>query len=280
MQALMPHFPIKTVDVTNCAEYLCCIRSTVDMDINEVTLRRKNCLFKRRQRRPYAQLSHVDLHDCLCGMCVTVSSDLAPARIGRAGDVCGGISSGCFCDHEKMEKLHGELSAVYRNLSPDAVTVDEEGVICLIDFRLAKSLATTDKTYTLCGTPDYLSPEQVTCAGHDSSADLWGLGVLLWEVSAGEGPWGTDANEMNTYKKITDHTAGGLAKPGHFEPELGEAIDALLAPDPKARLGAQGDPTERARDAGLRHGCRRDSLPASPVAEALSFLSKFRKCTS
>ena len=105
----MPHFPIKTVDVTNCAEYLCCIRSTVDMDINEVTLRRKNCLFKRRQRRPYAQLSHVDLHDCLCGMCVTVSSDLAPARIGRAGDVCGGISSGCFCDHEKMEKLHGEL---------------------------------------------------------------------------------------------------------------------------------------------------------------------------
>ena len=113
-------------------------------------------------------------------------------------------------------------------------------MICLIDFRLAKSLATTDKTYTLCGTPDYLSPEQVTCAGHDSSADLWGLGVLLWEVSAGEGPWGTDANEMNTYKKITDHTAGGLTKPGHFEPELGEAIDALLAPDPKARLGAQG----------------------------------------
>ena len=63
---------------------------------------------------------------------------------------------------------------------------------------------------TLCGAADYLAPEQVTCTGHGLPVDFWGLGVLLWEISAGEGPWGKDPNELNIYKRITDHTCGSL----------------------------------------------------------------------
>ena len=149
-----------------------------------------------------------------------------------------------------LEKLHVELGAVYRNLTPDALTVDENGCVCLMDFRLAKALASSDRTYTLCGAADYLSPEQVTCSGHGCSTDLWSLGVLLWEASAGEGPWGpVDAdNEMLIYKKVTAHAAGNLRHPKEFEPALSSLLDEMIVPDPDARLGAGKGGFERLRE--------------------------------
>ena len=153
------------------------------------------------------------------------------------------------CVVAALERLHCRMGAVYRNLSPDALAVDEKGYVCLMDFRQAKTLS-GNKTYTLCGVADYLAPEQVTCSGHGFPVDLWSLGILLWEVSAGVGPWGNDPNEMNIYKHITDHEKGALScrlqderdrgflPPDAFAPTLVDLIDRLLAPDPLSRLGA------------------------------------------
>ena len=152
-----------------------------------------------------------------------------------------------------LERLHCRLGCVYRNLSTDAISVDENGCICLMDYRFAKRLVGYSKTFTLCGVADYLSPEQVTCSGHGLSADLWALGVLLWEVTAGEGPWGNEPNEVNIYRHITDHSKGTLAKrlsdqrdrgfvpPDYFVPTLVDLIDSLLVPEPLDRLGASAD---------------------------------------
>ena len=156
------------------------------------------------------------------------------------------------CVVAALERLHCRMGVVYRNLSPDALAVDENGFVCLMDFRLAKVLS-GNKTYTLCGAADYLAPEQVTCTGHGLPVDFWGLGVLLWEISAGEGPWGNDPNEMNIYKRITDHTCGslrtrlndirsqGFLPSDAFLPTLVDLIDRLLAPEPNGRLGVSND---------------------------------------
>lgn len=60
----------------------------------------------------------------------------------------------------------------------------------LIDFGLAKPLEPTGgKTYTLCGTPEYLAPEVILGTGHNQAADWWALGVLLFEMVVGASPF-------------------------------------------------------------------------------------------
>ena len=73
------------------------------------------------------------------------------------------------------------LGVAYRDLKPENLLMDATGYIKIIDFGFAKHIPfqkrgkTHNKSYTLCGTPEYLSPELVLSKGHDKSADYWAL---------------------------------------------------------------------------------------------------------
>ena len=62
----------------------------------------------------------------------------------------------------------------------------------MVDFGFAKVVK--DRTFTLCGTPEYLAPELVLGKGHGKGVDYWALGVLIYEMLCGFSPFADHEN--------------------------------------------------------------------------------------
>lgn len=97
-----------------------------------------------------------------------------------------------------FEYLHSS-STVYRDLKPENLLFTQRGHIKITDFGFAKVLH--DKTFTLCGTPEYLAPEIIQSRGHGLAVDWWALGVLIYEMIAGYPPF-FDETTFGIYQKI------------------------------------------------------------------------------
>ncbi|KAJ8350762.1 hypothetical protein SKAU_G00258920 [Synaphobranchus kaupii] len=129
-----------------------------------------------------------------------------------------------------IEYLHSK-EIVYRDLKPENILLDSEGHIKLTDFGFAKKL--TDRTWTLCGTPEYLAPEVIQSKGHGRAVDWWALGVLIFEMLAGYPPF-FDDNPFGIYQKIL---AGKLDFPRHLDFYVKDLIKKFLVIDRARRLG-------------------------------------------
>ena len=74
---------------------------------------------------------------------------------------------------------------VYRDLKPENLLIGKDGYLRLTDFGFAKRLEKPYRTWTLCGTPEYIAPEILLNRGHNFSVDWWALGILLFEMFTG-----------------------------------------------------------------------------------------------
>lgn len=94
-----------------------------------------------------------------------------------------------------VEFLHA-LGLVYRNFKPENVLITINGYLQLSDFSLSKRIG-RGRTYTLCGTPDYMAPELIAFTGYSRAVDFWSSGVMLYEMVAGHLPFaGRNLNDL------------------------------------------------------------------------------------
>ena len=124
---------------------------------------------------------------------------------------------------------------MHRDMKPQNVLVSSNGVIKLADFGFARALASSTALLTsIKGTPLYMAPEIYEQQRYDPSADLWGLGVLLFELAAGAPPF--YAPSLQALRKLIV-AAEPVAYPAAMSPLLVSFLSLLLVRDPALRAG-------------------------------------------
>ena len=125
---------------------------------------------------------------------------------------------------------------IYRDLKPENILIDQFGHIKLTDFGLSKLLDEEEqKTYTLCGTPEYLAPEIIFEKGYDKTCDWFSFGVVLFEMLCGIHPFKQKKGKFNPqiYKMK-------IQIPENISKCAKDLIEKLLNSNPRERIGYNG----------------------------------------
>ncbi|XP_037523952.1 cGMP-dependent protein kinase 1 isoform X1 [Rhipicephalus sanguineus] len=191
MQDPMRSFALKVMKKAQIVE----TRQQQHIMSEKMILEEANCdfiikLYKTFKDRKYLYML---LEPCLGGELWTILRDR-----GNFDDNTTRFYTACVV--EAFDYLHAR-NIIYRDLKPENMLLDVHGYIKLVDFGFAKKLVNGRKTWTFCGTPEYVAPEVILNRGHDISADYWSLGVLMFELLTGAPPF-TDPDFMKTYNII------------------------------------------------------------------------------
>jgi eukaryotic-like serine/threonine-protein kinase len=160
-----------------------------------------------------------------------------------------GVLHGLHAAHEATSDSGEPLGIVHRDISPQNILVGVDGVPRVIDFGVAKAAGRlqTTREGTIKGKIAYMAPEQIAGTTVTRAADIYAIGVVLWEVLAGRRLFHGD-NEAAT---IALAMQGPKEPPSQFAPDIPPALDALvmgaLAREPTYRFATAADMAERLR---------------------------------
>lgn len=125
-----------------------------------------------------------------------------------------------------------KYNILYRDLKPENILLEKSGHVKLCDFGLCKKLKKGEKTYTICGSVEYESPEILLKTGHDISSDYWALGVVLYKMLVGTTPF-FDTNLQKMEENIIKLE---IKLPNNLSKEVQGLLMMLLERDDKKRL--------------------------------------------
>ena len=103
----------------------------------------------------------------------------------------------------------------------------------IADFGLATQLSRSDEKHlTMCGTPNFISPEVATRSSHGLETDVWSLGCMLYTLLTGKPPFDSDAVRST----LTRVVMADYKMPQHLSKNAQDLIDRLLKKRPEDRI--------------------------------------------
>ncbi len=126
---------------------------------------------------------------------------------------------------EGLNEAH-KLGVIHRDLKPSNIMIDREGCVRIMDFGIARSLKEKGITGAgvVVGTPEYMSPEQVEAKEIDTRADIYSLGVILYEMLTGRLPFEGDTALSIAVKQKTEEPSD----PKELNPQIPEDLSHLI----------------------------------------------------
>mmetsp|Transcript_16666 Transcript_16666/g.35299 ORF Transcript_16666/g.35299 Transcript_16666/m.35299 type:complete len:427 (+) Transcript_16666:62-1342(+) len=179
-------------------------------------------------------------------------------RLNKAGKFPSKQAARYFYETcEALDYLHHlPKKVIHRDIKPENILLDGEDHVKLADFGWANLLGPLQakKRETFCGTLDYLAPEMIMGTGHDESVDMWNMGVLLYELTIGQSPFGAD-NKETTCRMIL---GAELKFPQDVDSDARDLIKRLCKKKAPERLPV--------RDAMTHHFVAKQRLGAEAAA--------------
>jgi len=178
------------------------------------------------------------------------------ARI--VADACEGLHAAHELRDEQGELLH----VVHRDVSLSNLFVTADGTLKVLDFGVAKALNRIHETTTgtIKGKFAYMSPEQLRGGIVDRRADVWSLGVILWELLSGRRLFRGGSEAETVTRVLTGRTSIPPESGVAADPELAAIVQQALARELTHRF-----PTARAMGQALRAWLARQQPGASAI---------------
>lgn len=138
---------------------------------------------------------------------------------------------------EGLQAAHAS-GIVHRDLKPANILVDADGNALISDFGVARSLGSTGITHTgaIVGTPDYLAPEQARGGAVDARADLYALGLILYEMLAGEPAFAGATAAESMARRMVSGPPPIESRRAALPRWVARLVARLLRPNPAHRL--------------------------------------------
>ncbi|GMV14058.1 MAG: protein kinase [Polyangiaceae bacterium] len=184
--------------------------------------------------------------------------------------VCARAAEGLHAAHALTDESGRSLDIVHRDVTPSNILVGFDGSVKITDFGIAKATGKSSHTRTgiIKGKIAYMSPEYAARKPVDGRADLYSLGIVLFELLAGKVPFDAKG-DLELLKLVAYASPPTLASAvPDIDPELAGIVDGLLAKSPADRPPT-GVELARKLDAWLAaRGKQREDLEAALVAYA------------
>src|SRR5215469_9032464 len=141
-----------------------------------------------------------------------------------------------------LEVAHGE-GVVHRDLKPQNIMLDANGRAYVMDFGIARSAYLPGMTQTgaLIGTPEYMSPEQAKGEQLDERSDLFSLGVIFYELLAGNSPYYSETPLATLWRRMQEKAKPLVEVDPTIPKEISDIVAKLLEIEPANRFANAGE---------------------------------------